>query len=917
MKRNKGILLGVAFSLLIDSDSVFAYKAMTHEAITNHVASRSILSNEELMAGMGFDIIVPENVDTLIKGDIHNDECNTTDRNANIRHFYCGAALEDQGIRSLNHFYDPIDDMPVNPFPRSVQTSPDWALEDKPDINQPRHNFAEQDFSLWDGVGYFLASKRSLSRVQRNENEQNLFLALGHAVHHLQDMAQPAHVRNDAHCDAREDPRFRCGAWLFHDPSIYEADSENVYKNLPLVGYPALDLNLFSKARDFWDTGDAHWQGIGLSEFSNWNFVSQDTNFSYIVNSSDIHFGPSLLYDNPVPSQRIYYQDIVGRDGEMLGVQWYLGNEVQDVYQTNESLLNNRASVFSIFYFDIYDEPDPHYSSIGFTFNDETFNAARRFLIPRSVAYSAGLVNYFFRGQMKVTGARIYNTGSTTTDSLGVTIVNASSEHTPGNAPFNFSDGRFSLYYETLQGERRSAAPHDRDEVALGQADVLRDQEDKYLSYQIPISQWDRTKPMTLIFDGIVGEERGIVVKEFYPDPLLAFSVDGVEGESPVPNIITVSASYDMGFSWDYKGAFYKPVSDTTLFTGNRVLVHNAINLGEGELLVHFSYIDYMDDEGNIMTGRSENSMARSTDYGQTWELVDFTWQPLLIGAALGSDVFSVYESIVYTGEQSLAGIRIQHPEERGEPRSFQLYQSNALGAPGSWIGAPGLGTGGLPELDCLGSSSFGFASYLEGDPPGGREGGDFPFDSIMVRTDDGGASYYPLTDFSSECGDPNDPDNKVTYCIQHFEYLGDERLLGWVDLRSESLADYHNGLAFHLSSDGGMTWSHAMNAPFDQACESLPVWEGRVENVVYIGKSPEDKDVMMALTRCQEVYEDSSSGSPRVYWGPVVGKSLFFTRDGGVQWYKVRLPGEFNNESVLLYAGDNGAIPGLYHPEI
>jgi hypothetical protein len=421
---------------------------------------------------------------------------------------------------------------------------------------------------------------------------------------------------------------------------------------------------------------------------------------------------------------------------------------------------------------------------------------------------------------------------------------------------------------------------------------------------------------LTLVFDGIIGEEPGIAVKEFYPDPLLAFSVDGVEGDSPVPNVITVSASYDMGFTWAYKGAFYKPVSDSTLFTDNRVLIHNAINLGKGELLVHFSYIDYMDDDGGIMTGSSDNSVVHSTDYGQTWELVDFTWQPLLEGAMNGSDVFSIYESIVYTGEQGLAGIRIQHPEEGGGPRSFQLFQSNALGVPGSWSGAPGLGTGGLPEVDYLGSSSFGFAGYLEGGAPGGLEGGEFPFDSIMMRTDDGGASYYPLTDFSTECGDPNDPDNKVIYCIQHFEYMGKERLVGWADLRSESLADYHNGTLLHLSANGGVSWSHTIDAPFDLTCEALPIWEGRVEKLIYLGKSHDDRDIMMALTRCQEVSEDTSSSSQRVNWGPVIGRSLFFTRDGGENWTKVNMPEGFNYESELLYMGDNGAIPGLYYPE-
>jgi hypothetical protein len=172
------------------------------------------------------------------------------------------------------------------------------------------------------------------------------------------------------------------------------------------------------------------------------------------------------------------------------------------------------------------------------------------------------------------------------------------------------------------------------------------------------------------------------------------------------------------------------------------------------------------------------------------------------------------------------------------------------------------------------------------------------------------------LTDFFSECGDPNDPDNKVIYCIQHFEYMGKERLVGWADLRSESLADYHNGTLLHLSANGGVSWSHTIDAPFDLTCEALPIWEGRVEKLIYLGKSHDDRDIMMALTRCQEVSEDTSSSSQRVNWGPVIGRSLFFTRDGGENWTKVNMPEGFNYESELLYMGDNGAIPGLYYPE-
>ncbi|MCU7839205.1 MAG: hypothetical protein KZQ94_07485 [Candidatus Thiodiazotropha sp. (ex Troendleina suluensis)] len=926
MKWNKG-LLGAVVAGLVHSAPVCAYKAMTHQAITNHVASRTILSNEELMVGMGFDVIVPEDVNGLLVTTEKDTDCNTPKRDKNIKHFYCGAALEDIGIRSFNHFLDPVRGLPLHrlgvPMP-GFSRSPDWALEDQPDENSAPYNFTGQAYSLRDAVDYFFKSKSSASQDLRNENEQKLFLALGHVVHHLQDMAQPAHVRNDMHCDAKVDRMTRCLGYLAHDPSFYERYTDDEYDILPLTGYADLDLNTFRKARDFWKTG-GQWQGVGMAEFANWNFVSQDTNFVYVYNpvfpTDQLKLYPSLFYDNPVPEPLGTGNEIPGETGEVLGTQWFIGNQVTDRYRPEQSGFNAQASTLSIFHNDLQEYELLQHPENTLELNTKTFAAARPFLIPRAVAYSAGLVNYFFRGQMRVKSARVYDIGSTATESLGIAIVNATSDHTPGNAPFTFSEGRFTLHYETIQGTRRYATPYDREEVELSQTNILRDQGEKHLTFQLLTDLWDRSKPMTLIFKGKIGEESGIAVKEFNPDPLLAFNVEGYTGDSPVPNNINVYASYDLGFTWSYKGGAALPISDSTLTDDNRLLVHHAMNLGEGELLAHTGYIDYRDEQGDLFNTTSADTMLHSTDYGQSWEIIDFEWLPLLNGSANVSDVFSIYRSFVFTGDQGLAGVRIQHPAEEdppGTPRSFQLFQSNGLGATGSWIGRLSLGTGGLPEVDYLGNSSYAFASILEGNHAGtGVEGGDFRFDSILMRTDDGGNSFYQLSDFATECGDPHDPDNKVYACLQHLEYLGDDRLLGWARVSADELDDYQGYVPFHLSHDGGMSWFYAnKDAPFDQSCESFSVWEGQVKDVIYIGKSPEDKDVMIALTQCVEVFEDSSSSPPIVNRGPVTGESLFFTRDGGANWNKVRLPTGHNQDGIILYAGDNGAIPGLYYPE-
>ncbi|MGD9009681.1 MAG: hypothetical protein PVG41_17275, partial [Desulfobacteraceae bacterium] len=104
------------------------------------------------------------------------------------------------------------------------------------------------------------------------------------------------------------------------------------------------------------------------------------------------------------------------------------------------------------------------------------------------------------------------------------------------------------------------------------------------------------------------------------------------------------------------------------------------------------------------------------------------------------------------------------------------------------------------------------------------------------------------------------------------------------------------------------------MDAPFDQTCQALNVWQGQVEALIYIGKSSQDEDTLMALTECQEVYEDGSQSG--VSHGPVVGRSLFFTRNGGKNWLKTKIPPAYNRDTVLLYTGDNGAIPELYADE-
>ena len=124
-----------------------------------------------------------------------------------------GAKWEDNlgivqhSFQPLRHFYDPIYDrgLDVGGFIGASQSvkSPDWALEDLATYAGSPGPLAYQDFSLRDARDYLYGALTANSAVQRKGFFGRVFQTIGHVMHHLQDMAQPQHVRNDPHCDQR------------------------------------------------------------------------------------------------------------------------------------------------------------------------------------------------------------------------------------------------------------------------------------------------------------------------------------------------------------------------------------------------------------------------------------------------------------------------------------------------------------------------------------------------------------------------------------------------------------------------------------------------------------------------------------------------------------------------------------------
>jgi hypothetical protein len=397
----KGILhvLLFVFAAGCWSDSV-AYEVQTHENLTGKAADRSVLQMDpDVLRNLGLTGGITDSRHTFPDSE---GEVRTIRRLLEI-----GSRFEDNvsfsEIRVTKHFYNPLSgqglDLPLLP---TQIASPDWALASPGTVSG-------QEFSYWNARQHLFDALTKPAKSERERAFGLTFQSLGQVAHHLQDMAQPQHVRNDVHCHLL----VPCGLIGAYAPSLFEAwtDLPNVRTMLPTdpaaIGYdvtsPAFSAT-FNSPRTLWHTlppgPDSPALGKGLAEFTHRNFVSAGTNFS----SHSGGFAPHRDFPLPTPTstpatvERVDIATLLPGTS-LRGELWFVSSQVQDNL-TGQSVINPRASTFSIFDQDL----QRHVPTFGraFTLNRFNFEEAHKHLIPRAVAYSAGMINYFFRGKMDI-----------------------------------------------------------------------------------------------------------------------------------------------------------------------------------------------------------------------------------------------------------------------------------------------------------------------------------------------------------------------------------------------------------------------------------------------------------------------------------------------------------------------------------
>ena len=209
-------------------------------------------TSSTLLMGLGLNVDFRENNYPNVEGAIRNIEELLQD-GVEFEDALTSLPNDPEDLRVKHHFYDPQNNgrpltLPiVGEFGRS---SLDWILLE---LNgTPLDN---QNFSYDDANTHLYQALTSTSKEDRDLSWGLIFQTLGHVIHHMQDMAQPQHTRNDSHLPWENDNI------LFYElyTEVKRVDPE---RGLTYSGYPDIDLSVFNTAQSFWGSIDEEEQKV-------------------------------------------------------------------------------------------------------------------------------------------------------------------------------------------------------------------------------------------------------------------------------------------------------------------------------------------------------------------------------------------------------------------------------------------------------------------------------------------------------------------------------------------------------------------------------------------------------------------------------------------------------------------------------
>jgi len=346
--------------------------------------------------------------------------------------------------RVFNHFFDPINNNALFPCPAPIAgcaKSVDWALglenalapSFAPHLNRRNHfswldarRFMYAALTTKRSAGLTSSAYRVAGELESREREfawATSFKAIGHALHFLEDAASPQHVRNDPH-------NHQCEGFASEFSTTIGRRTYEPYINYRLGGVPIqtytpscerelwvdffatnrpnqIPLNQQTYAAPTFATPIRFFttrheqpnidQRRGLADYANRNFFSEGT----LPDSGSSYVRPEANALAPA-YQRVTLNSNVGPNGQIVLSRIKLYREAVDAVRpagyVDPGTVNGRTLLAAASMW----EQSPQ-EAFNFQLSFDEYDAQADHLIPRAIGYSAGLINFFFRGKLEIT----------------------------------------------------------------------------------------------------------------------------------------------------------------------------------------------------------------------------------------------------------------------------------------------------------------------------------------------------------------------------------------------------------------------------------------------------------------------------------------------------------------------------------
>jgi len=337
--------------------------------------------------------------------------------------------------RPLHHFFDPAFNRPLtvdglSALESDVRKNVDWALGVRDAFSDPNAEESPRRnrFTIFDAreamfraltlkakangmlTDLSVGTDSTTRQKSRQQYWTTAFRALGNVLHLNQDMAQPQHTRNEVHsgiaclqtvhaCPTGHtsvyekyiDARARKSR-AFNTRAPFNAQVRITPTDLPLGS--TYSVPRFSRYSDYWSTAphDPDVGGKGLADYSNRGFFTAAKN----LGRSEYPWPSNDPLDYVIRDTNPTYWD-----GSFVG-----GNTPVQVFydKVRDKFLDTSTSDVPLTTFGLWDQFLKQKSaSPRYTLNRLNYDAMANLLLPRAVAYSAGLINFFFRGTFDIT----------------------------------------------------------------------------------------------------------------------------------------------------------------------------------------------------------------------------------------------------------------------------------------------------------------------------------------------------------------------------------------------------------------------------------------------------------------------------------------------------------------------------------